>query len=71
MTNLPEVELNAESIEAGKLYIWKLPYGGKKVVWKNKEGDGIAEYDDFTGEDHWYFKDSLVGNIYGPFGLNE
>ena len=69
MNTLPKVKLNSESVEDGKMYIWVLPHGDKKVVWKNNEGNGIAEYSDFKGEDHWLFDFDLVGELYVPFEL--
>lgn len=64
MSTLPKVEMKAEGMEPDKPYIWALPSGEKKVVWLSKDKIGIDEWDDT-----WYFDDSLVGNLYGPFDL--
>jgi hypothetical protein len=65
ITKMPSVK--AEYLERDKFYIWVLPHGEKKVVWLNKDGDGLAEYANFHEEDHWFFEHNLAGDIYGPF----
>ena len=67
---IPKVPMQAENLEPGKLYIWNLPHGERKVVWLNEDANGLAEYDPFHEEDHWFFSDGLVGDLYGPFELS-
>ncbi len=68
MNVLPKVPMQAESLEPGKLYVWYLPHGEKKIVWLNSEKNGIAGYDDFAEEgEWWYFEHDLVGELFGPF----
>ena len=70
MSILNRLPVCRASMEKGLLYIWCAQENGeRKVVWLNSDEDGIAEYDMFYDEDHWYFDDNLVGWLYGPFTL--
>ena len=72
MNTLPKVEMKAGSLIPEKLYIWSLPHGEKKVVWLTPDKSGIAEFYGCDSENvcDWYFKDALVGELYGPFSLS-
>lgn len=61
---LPKVEMNADNLLAGAKYIWRLDEGRHKIVWLSEDGEGLDEE-----EDTWYFKDNLIGALYGPFDL--
>lgn len=65
VTVLPKVAMQPEVLQPDTLYLWALPFGQTKVVWLNDDGDGLAEYDD-----EWFFKDNLLGTLYGPVLLD-
>lgn len=65
MNLLKKVSMNAKSMIEGKKYIWRVDENRSVVAWLNDTGDGLSHY-----EDEWFFKDNLIGEIFGPFELN-
>lgn len=64
MPVLPIVEMKAEALIKGAMYLWKLPCGETKVVWLSDDETGLDEWDD-----GWEFENDLAGQLYGPVGL--
>ena len=61
---IPKVKMDTKSLTAGKMYLWKTPYGEIKPVWLSEEYPGYLD----EWEDSWEI-DKLAGELFGPVDL--